>query len=74
MEGPSPFVEVRQQQAMSRSARHFRDIGNASLAKSVASKFRGNTVVERLRRREIGAASLRIILTPQAGETAPVER
>jgi hypothetical protein len=46
---------------------------DASLTKSVACKFRGDTRVERLRRREIGAAAFRIILTPQAGETAAIK-
>jgi hypothetical protein len=55
------------------SARQLRDVDNASLAKSVASKFRGDTRVERFRRREIGAAAFRIVLVPQAGETAAIK-
>jgi hypothetical protein len=46
---------------------------DASLAKSVASKFRGDTRVERFRRREIGAAAFRVILMTQAGETAAIK-
>ena len=37
---------------------------DASLAKSVASKFRSDIRVERFRRREVGAAAFRIILQP----------
>jgi hypothetical protein len=46
---------------------------DASLDKSVAGKFRGDTRVECFRRREIGAAAFRIVLVPQAGETAAIK-
>jgi hypothetical protein len=45
-----------------------------SFAKPIASKFLGNGWVERFRCREIRAATVRIASTPQARETAAVER
>src|SRR6516225_6361982 len=45
-----------------------------SLAKPVARKLRRDIRVERFRRREIGAAAFGIVVGPQAGDAAAVER
>ena len=53
---------------------HRRACNGRSFAKPIASKFLGYSGVEGFRCREVGAATVRIALTPQARETAAVKR